>query len=168
MLRLLTATSPPAETTAGPRWFAPLTKEISFLSSLTSRISHLSTAFEILCFFRGYKTRGQACWRSDQPRMTPSLEKGWGERCDRGATSTVCYAAKSHPAIAHLIGPVALKARGSSPGHRFPLPQPHCRTPRPRSEDPEARNTCLCCSPLPSPPPREHHGSTFPRAAFDR
>ena len=77
--RLLTATPSPTETRAGLRWFAPFTKEISFLSSLTSRISHLLIAFEILCFFRehGHETRGQACWRSDQPR-TASLEEGWG------------------------------------------------------------------------------------------
>lgn len=168
--RLLTATPAPAETRAGLRWFAPFTKETSFLSSLTSRISHLSLAFEILFFFRehGHGTRGQACWRSDQPRTTASLEEGRGEGCDRAVSPTVRCAAKSHPATTHLIGTAALKARGSSPRHRFPLPQPHCWTPRPCSEDSEARNACRCLSPhTQPPPPRECHGSTFPRAAFD-
>lgn len=85
------------------------------------------------------------------PERQHPLRRGGGEGCDRAVSPTVRCAAKSHPATAHHIGMVALKARGSSPRHHFPLPQPHCQTPRPCSEDSEARSACRCLSPTSTP-----------------
>lgn len=58
MSQLLIPVPPLAEPTAGPRWYKPLTNKISFLSSITPVISHLSISFKILCSLgdHGHKT----------------------------------------------------------------------------------------------------------------
>lgn len=98
MSRLLIPVPPLAETTAGSRWYKPFTDKISFLSSTTPVISHLSISFKILCSLGDHKHKN-----NDESAGTVTSSGLGNETCPlRGDKSRTLKCVRSRTAFSPL------------------------------------------------------------------